>query len=65
MLQRLQAKLIKIVFNNNTIIDKMPLNMNQLFAFDSLTYHYSKLKDLYSSSTSITRNKKFTITKNK
>lgn len=57
MLQRLQSKLIKIVFNNNRIIEKIPLNINQLFSFECLTYHYNKLKDLYANSTSITRNK--------
>lgn len=63
MLQRLQTKLTKIVFNSDASVDKMPLNMKQLFAFDSLTYHYNKLKDLYCNSTSITRNKNLPLPK--
>lgn len=57
MLQKLQTKILKIVFNNISLINKKPLKLQQLFAFVSLTYHYDALKDKFINSNSITRNK--------
>lgn len=57
MLQRLQSKLLKIIFKDNFDILKKPLNLDQLFALESLLFHYNVLKSKYYHSNSITRNK--------
>lgn len=55
MLNKLQSKLLKIIFNNRFETDRKPLNIDQLFALESLWYHYNELKNKYSNSNSVTR----------
>lgn len=57
LLQRLQNRILKIVNKNLFITSKNPLNLDQLFAFESLKFHYNDLRDKFLNSSSITRNK--------
>ena len=57
MLQRVQNKILKLVNKNKLIIDKNPLNLEQLFAYESLIFHYEELSDRFIRSSSTTRNK--------
>ena len=41
------------------------MNINQLFTYESLKYHYKTLRNLYLTSKSITRNKNIILSKNK
>ena len=43
MLQKLQNKLLNLVNENKLTIDKNPLNFEQLFAYESLIFHYKEL----------------------
>lgn len=61
LLQRLQNKLLKIIYKNHFVVDKKPLNLNQIFAFESLKYYYNMFKDKFINSNSITRNKSIVV----
>ena len=56
-LQNLQNRLLKIVNKNKFIHGKYPLNIDQLFTYESILYHHKELKDQYENSDRNTRNK--------
>ena len=57
LLQNLQYKLLKIMNKNNFNKHRNPMNLEQIYALESLTYHYDDLKSRYLASNSITRKK--------
>lgn len=61
LLQNLQKRLLKIINKNNFIIDRNPLSIGQLYALESLYYHYNNLQSKYQNSNSKTRNKSIQI----
>lgn len=62
LLQNHQNKLLKIV-NKKKFNANNPLNLQQLFALESLKYHYDELKNKFLNLNSITRNKSILIPK--
>ena len=56
ILQTLQTRILKII-NKNTFQTNTPLNLIQLFAYESLRYNYEEFKQQYSTSSSTTRRK--------
>lgn len=56
LLQSIQTRILKII-NKNTFQRIGPLNLQQLFKYNCITYHYKNLTDKFINSTSITRNK--------
>ena len=62
VLQRVQYRLLKII-NKNRFIQNNPMNLKQLFAYISLHFNYSTLKELYLNSNSKTRKKSIAIPK--
>ena len=65
MLQRLQNRLLKIINKNKFVANDNPLNLKQLFTFNSLMYHYETLQKKFITSTSITRKKLIKLPKSK
>ena len=65
LLQNLQNRLLKIINKNKFIASENPLNLEQLFTFNSLMYHYESLKQKFITSTSVTRKKLIVLPKNK
>ena len=55
-MQRLQNRLLKII-NKNKFYSENPLNLEQLYTFNSLLFHYEVLKEKFQKSKSITRYK--------
>ena len=55
LLQKLKT-IVKIINKNNFGQDN-PLNLKQIFAYESLIYHYNELKSIFITLTTITRNK--------
>lgn len=62
-LQRLQTRLLGIVNKNQFLTANTTFNLDQLYAFESLNFHYNKLRETYSKSISITRNKSILLPK--
>ena len=56
ILHTVQTRILKII-NKNTFQTNTPLNLIQLFAYESLRYNYEKFKQQYSTSPSTTRRK--------
>ena len=56
LLQNIQIKILKVI-NKNHFSVVNPLNIKQIFALESIMFHYDKLKQMYLMSESITRNK--------
>ena len=65
LLQNLQNRLLKIINKNKFIASENPLNLEQLFTFNSLMYHYESLQQKFITSTSVTRKKLIVLPKNK
>lgn len=55
-LQKIQNRILKIV-NKNSFDHNAPLKLNQIFAYECLSYHFDDLKRLYETSQSRTRNR--------
>ena len=64
LLQNSQTTLLKII-NKNHFSMKNPLNIEQTFTLESVTFHYNKLKNMYLLSESKTRNKNIILPKMK
>lgn len=62
LLQNVQKRILKIV-NKNTFVSENPMNLRQLFAYESLQYYYNVNSDKFSKSNSVTRNKNIQIPK--
>ena len=43
LLNRLQTRLLKIINKNKFTLDKNPLSIDQIFTYQSLSYHYEDL----------------------
>ena len=65
LLQRLQNRLLKIINKNKFVANDNPLNLEQLFTFNSLMYHYETLQKKFIISTSITRKMLIKLPKSK
>ena len=63
LLKRLQIRLLKLVNKNKFITDKNPMYLDQIFEYESLSYHYNELQLIYLTSNKITRNKSIQIPK--
>ena len=63
LLKRLQIKLLKIVNKNKFITDKNPVYLDQIFTYESLSYHYNELQLIFLTSYKTTRNKSIQIPK--
>ena len=63
MHKRLQIRLLKIVNKNKFFTDKNPMYLDQIFAYESLSYHYNELQLIYLTSNKTTRNKSIQISK--
>ena len=55
LLDRLQRRLLKIINKNKFIIDKNPMSLDQIFSYESLSYHYEELQSALINSNSTTR----------
>ena len=55
LLIKLQIILLKIIKNNKFAIDKNPMSIDQIFTYESLSYHYEDLQTTYVNSNSNTR----------
>ena len=62
-LKRLQIRLLKIVNKNKFITDKNSIYLDQIFAYESLSYHYNELQLIYLTSNKTTRNRNIQIPK--
>lgn len=62
LLQNLQKRILKIV-NKNNFVQNNPMNLEKLYAYESLLFHYVDLKTKYQNSSSKTRNKNIIIPK--
>ena len=56
LLQSVQTRILKII-NKNNFQEIIPLNLQQLFAYDCLRFYYSNLKEQFNNSTRQTRYK--------
>ena len=63
LLKRLQIRLLKIVNKNKFITDTNPIYLDQILAYESLSYHYNELQLIYLTSNKTTRNKSIQILK--
>ena len=61
LLNRLQIRFLKIINKNKITLVKNPMNLDQIFSYESLTYHYEKLQLAYINSNSTTRKKSIQI----
>ena len=61
LLNRLQIRLLKIINKNKFTLVKNPMSLDQIFSYESLTYHYEKLQLAYINSNSTTRKKSIQI----
>lgn len=57
LIQNLQNRLLKIVNKDQSVTHNSPFNLKQCFAYESLYFHYNALREKYTNSKSITRNK--------
>lgn len=55
LLQIMQNKILKIINKYQFSINNNPLNLEQLYTFESLIYHYDSLRDKFLESESRTR----------
>ena len=62
VLQNMQKRILSIV-NKNTFPNKIPLNIKQLFDYESLLYNFKTLRNRYIKSESKTRNKSIQLPK--
>ena len=65
LLRNLQKRILRVVHKNKFICRDYPMNLEQSFTYEALGYNYTNLKDQYSTSNSITRNKTLIIPKHK
>ena len=66
LLQDLQNRILKFINKKKIFLAQdYPMNINQLFTYESLKYHYKTLRNQYVTSKSITRNKNIILPKNK
>ena len=63
LLKRLQIRLLKIVNKNKFISDKNSIYLDEIFVYESLSYHYNVLQLIYLTSNKTTRNKSIQIPK--
>lgn len=63
LLQRLQNKILKIINKNKFSLEKRPCNIDQQYALEAVLYHYEALSNMYSESSSQTRNKSIQLPK--
>ena len=61
LLNRLQIRLLKIINKNKFTLFKNPMSLDQIFSYESLTYHYEKLQLAFINSNSTTRKKSIQI----
>ena len=47
LLNRLQIRLLKIINKNKFSVDKNPMSIDQIFTYESLSYHYEDLQTAY------------------
>ena len=57
LLNRLQIRSLKIINKNEFPVDKNPMNRDQIFTYESLSYHYEDLQTAFINSSSTTRKK--------
>ena len=57
LLIKLQIRLLKIINKNKFAVDKNPMRIDQIFTYESLSYHYEDLQMAYINSNSNTRKK--------
>ena len=62
-LVNLQSRILRIIHKNNFELLNYPLNINQLFLYESLIYHFSDLQNVYREQKINTRNKSLQIPK--
>ena len=62
ILQNLQTRILKII-NKNSFDNNLPLNLKQLFDYESIVYNYNTLKNIFLNSESVTRNKSIQLPK--
>ena len=63
LLKRLQIRLLKIVNKNKFFSDKNSIYLDEIFVYESLSYHYNVLQLIYLTSNKTTRNKSIQIPK--
>ena len=61
LLNRLHIKLLKIINKNKFTLDKIPMSIDQIFSYESLSYHYEELQSAFINSNSTTRKKSMQI----
>ena len=61
LLIKLQIRLLKIINKNKFAVDKNPISIDQIFSYESLSYHYEELQTTYINSNSNTRKKHIQI----
>ena len=61
LLDSLQKRLLKIININKFTGDKNPMSIDQIFSYESLSYHYEELQSAFINSNSNTRNKSIQI----
>ena len=61
LLIKLQLRLLKIINKNKFTVDKNPMSIDQIFTYESLSYHYEDLQTAYINSNSNTRKKSIQI----
>ena len=47
LLNRLQIRLFKIINKNKFSVDKNPMRIDEIFTYESLSYHYEDLQTAY------------------
>ena len=50
-------RLLKIINKNKFVVEKNPMNIDQIFTYESLSYHYEDLQTTYINSNNNTRKK--------
>ena len=63
LLKRLQIRLLKIINKNKFLTNKNPIYLDQIFAYESLSYHYNESQLIYLTSNKTTRNKSIQLPK--
>ena len=58
---KLQIRLLKMIYKNKFAVDKSPMSIDQIFTYESLSYHYEDLQTTYINSNSNTRKKSIQI----
>ena len=61
LLIKLQIRWLKIINKNKFEVDKNPMSIDQIFTYESLSYHYEDLQTSYINSNSNTRKKSIQI----